>query len=155
MCDSFILDSIFVPSLTSTIKCLNKNERFLLTWSHKTQLSGQWNLQNILESRSGKSSHFIDRSVKSSKHFIVEVREGPTDWVKNDKPASRAWVGQWKPAPQPSAAPRASGQVFTDPPSLCWQVYTSPMPVIYLKQCWHRLFRHRAICEFDWIHPGK
>ena len=28
-----ILDSIFVPSLTSTIKCLIKNERFLLTWS--------------------------------------------------------------------------------------------------------------------------
>ena len=37
--------------------------------------------------------------MKSFKHFIVEVREGSTDWVKNDKPASRAWVGQWKPAP--------------------------------------------------------
>ena len=31
----YILDSIFVPSLTSTIKCLNKNESFLLTWSLK------------------------------------------------------------------------------------------------------------------------
>ena len=38
---------------------------------------------------------------------------------KNDQPTSRAQVGQWKTTPQPSAAPQASGQVFTDPPLLC------------------------------------
>ena len=31
---------------------------------------------------------------------------------KNAQPASRAWVGQWKPSLQPSAPPRASGKVF-------------------------------------------
>ena len=38
-------------------------------------------------------------------------------------PAELGWI-QWKPAPQPSVAPRASEQIFTKPPSLCCQVYT-------------------------------
>ena len=42
-----------------------------------------------------------------------------------DKPASRARVGQLKPAPKPEAQRRAEGQVFTDPPKLCWQGYHS------------------------------
>ena len=42
----------------------------------------------------------------------------PTNSVKNDK-QSLAWLLDF-------AASRASGQVFTDAPSLCWQVFTSP-----------------------------
>ena len=42
------------------------------------------------------------------------------DWYK---PASRARVGQWKPAMKPEAQPRVEGQVFINPTKLCWQVY--------------------------------
>ena len=45
---------------------------------------------------------------------------------KNDEPARRAWEDQWKTCPSILGLhPRTSGQVFTDPPSLCWQVYTN------------------------------
>ena len=41
------------------------------------------------------------------------------------KPASRARVGQSKPALKPEAQLRAEGQVFIDPNKLWWQVYHS------------------------------
>ena len=62
--------------------------------------------------------------MKNYKHCWEQVRIYlPSDWTKNDKPASKAWVGQWKPTLQPSAAPWTSGKIFTDSPLHWWQVY--------------------------------
>ena len=112
-----ILDSIFVPSLTSTIKCSNKNERFLLT-----------------------------------------------DWVKNDKPASRAWVDQWKPAPQPFGLrgrfslthPRSAGRFIPDltlekydrnPQKFDWWLWN--IGAWEIEEAWEKVSDVHWICEKD------
>ena len=47
-------------------------------------------------------------------------------------PAELGWISKNLPlGPRPSGCalgPRALGQVFTDPPSLCWQVYPRLLP---------------------------
>ena len=42
-------------------------------------------------------------------------------------PAELGWVSKNLPL-SPQAAPSGLGQVFTDPPSLCWQVHHKPFP---------------------------
>ena len=58
-------------------------------------------------------------------------------------PAELGWISKNLPlGPWPSGCalgPRALGQVFIDPPSLCWQVY--PRPVTFIEYSYTRIGR--------------
>ena len=70
--------------LTYSQQCLEKNSdlwclsNISVEYAASMTIStGQWNLKNTLETRSGEKFHLF------FKHFKVKVIEGPKDWVKN------------------------------------------------------------------------
>ena len=74
----FLLQSLG-PSLTFTLNCLDKDERFLLTWSYMF-VRFHWHLLTVIQLgfQAAYSTNILDRhlrSVKCSKHCWEQVRK--------------------------------------------------------------------------------